>query len=231
MIRWSEKSIRLMVDSLEYTGFAKSQCQMLLPHLSPTDTVLECGSGIGYLTREMAKHVKKVISVEFDPVASAHLQKSVAEEDLSNILALNADAFTFRPEEPIDVLVCCRFGSMEEILSVAKNVGAKKALVLTLANKRHRVSARGEGGEVQEYCRPAVLTEAGIRYTEEHFTLQNGQPFRSLADAVDFFRMYDKTGGDITADSVRPALIPDPKGEYAWYYPMESQFRLLAFEM
>ena len=31
--------------------------------------------------------------------------------------------------------------------------------------------------------------------------------------------------------SVRPALIPDPKGEYAWYYPMESRFRLIAFEM
>ena len=76
-----------------------------------------------------------------------------------------------------------------------------------------------------------ILTENGIEYTEEYFTLQNGQPLRSLEDAVAFFKMYDRKGADITVDSVRPALIPDPKGEYAWYYPMESRFRLIAFEM
>jgi len=231
MIRWNEESIRLMVDSLEYTGFAKAQCGYLLPHLEKSCTVMEAGSGIGYLTRAMAEHVEKVISVEYDAAASAYLQKCVAEEKRENIRAVNADAFTFNPGEKVDVLVCCRFGSMEEILSVAENVGAKKVLVLTLANKRHRVSAAGEGEEVAEYCRPAVLTERGISYTEEHFTLQNGQPLRSLADAVAFFKMYDRKGGEITEETVRAALIPDPKGEYEWYYPMESKFRLIAFEM
>lgn len=231
MIRWNDESIRLMVDSLEYTGFAKAQCQMLLPHLNPTDTVMEAGSGIGYLTCAMAEHAAKVISVEFDQTASSYLQKRVKEEGLSNIRAENADAFTFDPQERVDVLVCCRFGAMEEVLSIAKKVGAKKVLVLSLANKRHRVSAEGKGAEVQEYCRPNLLTENGIEYTEDYFTLQNGQPLRSLEDAVAFFKMYDRKGAEITVDSVRPALIPDPKGEYEWYYPMESRFRLIAFEM
>ncbi len=231
MIHWNAESIRFMVDSLEYTAFAAEQRKQLLPHLKPTDTVLEAGSGIGYLTRAMAKHVKKVISVEFDPTASAYLKKCVAEEGLTNIRAENADALTFRPGEAVDVLVCCRFGSMEEILTVAKNVGAKKVLVLTLANKRHRVSAEGKGEAVKEYCRPTVLTENGISYTEEFFTLQNGQPLHSLTDAVAFFKMYDRKGAEITEETARAALIPDPKGEYEWYYPMESRFRLIAFEM
>ena len=84
MIHWNAESIRLMVDSLEYTGFAKAQCQYLLPHLSPADTVMEAGSGIGYLTRAISEHVKKVISVEFDETASAYLQGKVAEENISN---------------------------------------------------------------------------------------------------------------------------------------------------
>ncbi|MBR4869498.1 MAG: methyltransferase domain-containing protein [Oscillospiraceae bacterium] len=231
MIHWKEESIRFMVDSLEYTAFAAEQCKHLLPHLKPTDTVLEAGSGIGYLTRAMAEHVEKVISVEFDPTASAYLKKSVAEEALTNIRAENADALAFDPKEKVDVLVCCRFGSMEEILTVAKNTGAKKVLVLTLANKRHRVSAEGKGEEVKEYCRPNLLTENGISYTEEFFTLQNGQPLHSLTDAVAFFRMYDRKGAEITEETARAALIPDPKGEYEWYYPMESRFRLIAFEM
>ena len=231
MIRWNEESIRLMVDSLEYTGFAKDQCGYLLPHLEKSCTVMEAGSGIGYLTRAMAEHVEKVISVEYDAAASAYLQKCVAEKELKNIRAVNGDAFTFDPQEKVDVLVCCRFGSMEEILTVAKNVGAKKVLVLTLANKHHRVSAEGKGEEVKEYCRPNLLTENGISYTEEFFTLQNGQPLHSLTDAVAFFKMYDRKGAEITEETARAALIPDPKGEYEWYYPMESRFRLISFEM
>lgn len=231
MIQWSEESIRLMVDSLEYTGFAARQCEKLLPYLPQDGTVMEAGSGIGYLTYAMSRHVSRVVSVEFDPTASAYLQKWVKEEGVENIRAVNADAFTFDPAEPIHTLVCCRFGSMEEVLSIARNVGARQVLILTLANKRHRVSAEGEGAEVAEYCRSSVLTGAGIAYTEEHFTLQNGQPFRTVADAVKFFKMYDRKGDGVTAQTAAAALVPDPRGEYAWYYPMESEFRLLRFEL
>ncbi|MBR4869651.1 MAG: methyltransferase domain-containing protein, partial [Oscillospiraceae bacterium] len=174
MIRWCDESIRLMVDSLEYTAFATEQCKQLLPHLKPTDTVLEAGSGIGYLTRAIAKHVNKVISVEFDPTASAHLQKCVAEEGLTNIRAENADAFTFDPKERVDVLVCCRFGSMEEILSMMpgmgnlKNVkidekamGRTEAIILSMTpyerenpsclnHSRKRRIAAGSGVKVEE---------------------------------------------------------------------------------
>ncbi|MBQ3103924.1 MAG: methyltransferase domain-containing protein [Oscillospiraceae bacterium] len=231
MIRWNEESIRLMVDSLEYTGFAARQCEHLAPYLPADATVMEAGSGIGYLSYAMSRRVKKVVSVEYDPTASAYLQKWVKEEGIGNIRAVNADAFTFDPEEEIHTLVCCRFGSMEEILSIARHVGAKQVLVLTLANKRHRVSAQGAGEEAAEYCRPCVLTEQGIEYSEEHFTVHNGQPFRTVEDAVQFFRMYDKKGAGVTAQTAAAALIPDPKGIYQWYYPMESEFRLLRFEL
>ena len=53
------------------------------------DCVLEIGPGIGCLTKELAKRVKRVISVEIDKKLMPVLQETLAEFD--NVTVINKD--------------------------------------------------------------------------------------------------------------------------------------------
>lgn len=55
----------------------------------PEDTVLEIGPGIGCLTKELAKRVKRVVSVEIDKKLIPVLQETLAEFD--NVTVINKD--------------------------------------------------------------------------------------------------------------------------------------------
>ncbi len=59
--------------------------------LKPQDTVLEIGPGLGELTFELAKKVKKVIAVEKDRKISAILEKNLAEKGIFNVEVVNED--------------------------------------------------------------------------------------------------------------------------------------------
>ncbi len=63
------------------------------------DTVLEIGPGLGILTIELAKHAKKVISIELDtsiiPTLKKNLENELSEKDLRKITILNEDALKF----------------------------------------------------------------------------------------------------------------------------------------
>jgi 16S rRNA (adenine1518-N6/adenine1519-N6)-dimethyltransferase len=61
--------------------------------ISPDDTVLEIGPGLGVLTRELAKKAKQVISVELDQRLIPALRETLA--DYSNVNLINADGLLF----------------------------------------------------------------------------------------------------------------------------------------
>ena len=60
--------------------------------LSPDDTVLEIGAGIGTLTIPMACKVKKVMAIEQDPKIAGVLKKSLKQSQITNVEVLIADA-------------------------------------------------------------------------------------------------------------------------------------------
>ena len=64
--------------------------------ITPDDTVLEIGPGVGFVTEQLVKHAKKVIAIELDEEAIAELKKleapnleiihnDVLKTDLSNL--------------------------------------------------------------------------------------------------------------------------------------------------
>ncbi|MGL4670113.1 MAG: 16S rRNA (adenine(1518)-N(6)/adenine(1519)-N(6))-dimethyltransferase RsmA [Methanobacteriaceae archaeon] len=60
--------------------------------LNKEDVVLEIGSGIGTLTLELAKKVKKVISIEQDPTIFKILEKRINESNINNVKLILGDA-------------------------------------------------------------------------------------------------------------------------------------------
>jgi 16S rRNA (adenine1518-N6/adenine1519-N6)-dimethyltransferase len=65
--------------------------------LSKNDTVLEVGPGIGNLTIELAKKVKKVIAVEKDERMVEILKERLEEERIKNVEIVNEDILKFLP--------------------------------------------------------------------------------------------------------------------------------------
>ena len=65
--------------------------------LSKNDSVLEVGPGIGNLTIELAKKVKKVIAVEKDERMVEILKERLEEERIKNVEIVNEDILKFLP--------------------------------------------------------------------------------------------------------------------------------------
>jgi 16S rRNA (adenine1518-N6/adenine1519-N6)-dimethyltransferase len=61
--------------------------------ISPNDTVLEIGSGLGVLTRELAKKAKQVITIELDQRLIPVLQETL--EGFSNLQLIHGDGLLF----------------------------------------------------------------------------------------------------------------------------------------
>lgn len=75
--------------------------------LTPGDTVLEIGPGLGALTQHLVKEAKKVIALEFDRDMVTELARKFA--DASNLSIINTDALSvdlddlLKPEAPVKV--------------------------------------------------------------------------------------------------------------------------------
>lgn len=65
--------------------------------LTPTDTVIEVGPGLGVLTRELAARAGWVIAIELDDSLAAALQKTLAPHE--NVVIINRDVLGTDPQE------------------------------------------------------------------------------------------------------------------------------------
>ena len=64
----------------------------------------------------------------------------------------------------------------------------------------------------------AELKGLGVPFETEVFEADMGQPFRSLADAVRFFRLYDPEGA-MTEGEVLPRLTETGDPTFPYYLP------------
>ena len=58
--------------------------------IQPTDTVVEIGPGVGFVTEQLVKHAKKVIAIELDEEAIHELKKL----DEPNLTIIHANGLT-----------------------------------------------------------------------------------------------------------------------------------------
>jgi len=68
-------------------------------NLKPDDIILEVGPGLGILTIELAKRVKKVIAIEKDAILCQTLTKILEDEKISNVELINEDILKVSPPE------------------------------------------------------------------------------------------------------------------------------------
>jgi len=87
------------------------------------------------------------------------------------------------------------------------------------------------GCKVNQYETQAMeqeLRRRGLTCTLRRFTLELGQPFRSVEDALAFFRLYSRDGTVPARQELEARLEPSPWPDYPLYLPNPKPLCLLA---
>lgn len=232
MQMWEQDMVRFMQDASEYGTYHEELARMLAPDLTAEMHVCDAGSGLGYLSLALAPYVKQVTAVERNPRAAAVLTEQCQKNGVENVISCCCDMEETAAEEPYDAMVFCFYGSVDEILSFAKQQCRGTVFVITRNYTTHRFSvgkhAAGDHG-YQKFG--AQLAERGIPVEEKLFELEFGQPFRSFADARRFYELYSKDPdrGVITDDFLREKLTETGDAQFPFYLPHLRNLALLKF--
>ncbi len=71
--------------------------------LEKTDTIIEVGPGLGFLTFKLAPDVKKVLAVELDDQLANYLQVGIDAQDMDNVKIFNEDILRFNLDKNLGV--------------------------------------------------------------------------------------------------------------------------------
>ena len=224
MQRWSADAVAFMRDASEYGAFYRELREILLPYLSQDDSVLDAGCGLGYLAQAVAADCRSIVAADR---AEAAISAMRLRELPRNMDVRCTDVFTLT--ERFDVLLCSYFGRGGEILRLRETIAPKRTIVIQRNCAAHRFSV----GEVEErhgwQGMDLCLAERGIPFEKISVSLEFGQPFRSLADAVRFFALYNKSSAAVTEEAVAAKLTPIEEAPYAYYLPQTRDMYIYIF--
>lgn len=126
------------------------------------------------------------------------------------------------------------FGSLAEILPVARRQCAKTLIIIKKNYDLHRFSLTDQpirGETASAVCE--TLREMGVPFEFDAQELEHGQPFASLDDAVRFFRIYsrDEDPGAVAPETVLPRLRRTEDVQYPYYLPQTKRLGILTIRM
>lgn len=220
MFCWTEERLGFMADACRRTDFYYKLAEELLPCLPRGARVCDAGCGLGYLSLALAAQVSHVTAVEQCAGALKVLRQEIAARGVENITPVCADVFTYAPEAPVDALVCCFFGSMEEVVPLARRLRCATVLAVVRSDDTHRFSGASRAGTRHSLqAARDYLDSHGLAYTEKALALPFHQPFRTLAAAERFAATY---GG-----VWRGELRETGDGAFPWELPSVRECALL----
>ena len=218
MFAWTEESAAFWEDSAAYTNSYDLLAQKAAAHLTPGDNLFEGGCGLGHLSVALAKRGFAVTAMDLSPLPLRYLRAN-ADRAGVRLTVRTGDVFTLPEGELYDSAVFCFFGSVTEILNWAKGHCRDRLILFKKNWSTHRFTR--DPGAVRKFTYPLTcgeLERLGVPFAAETFDADMGQPFRSLPDAVRFFRLYDPqaamTEGEAlsrltkTGDPVFPYYLP-----------------------
>ena len=179
MFSWNPLTISYQKQEFSLNPMFRDIAHEIARHLPEGKTVIDAGSGLGFLSKELSSEGLCVTAVENDPLAARE----------SVFPATRADIHDLAPHPITDMLVCCSFGSILECLELARSL--TDGLLCMVRRNQHGHRFRPDDGSPS----PAVIAKTmllslGIPYEETFVPIEGGQHFRDHDDAAKFFHAY-----------------------------------------
>lgn len=231
MYAWNAESIAFLKTASEYGDFPNVLARCAAAYIQKDANVLDAGCGLGYFSLALAPHVKSVTGADTSDDALAVLRENMKKRRVLNVTAYRGDVFALPPKMQFDAVTCCFFAGIFETLQLIKARCTGRAVLFQKDWDTHRFVLGAAPKRNHTYrAAMAELTARGIPFESEVFPVDMGQPFRSVSEAVRFFEIHDRSGGQksITKDSVRVQLVPTGRADYPYYLPADRPVGLIA---
>lgn len=222
MSEWNTDMIRFMEDASSYNSYFSLLARRLSSFIGKNKTVCDAGCGIGQLSLALSPYSKHVTGIDRSRDAIERCERKKAVSDVPNVDFLCTDFDSLGESEVFDVMVFNYFGRMNGIMEIARRHCREKVIIIKKNYREHRFSIgrnpipEGEFSDAQNYLR-----SENIPYTEDLFSAEFGQPFRSLEDALLFFSTYsrDADAGIVNIENIRRRLVETDNPEFPFYLP------------
>ncbi|MCL2671550.1 MAG: class I SAM-dependent methyltransferase [Clostridiales bacterium] len=227
MFDWNVEKIRFFRDAAEFTPFHENLAAQILPCLTGKDTICDAGCGLGYLSLALAPHCGKVTAVDISAEALRALRENKA--GLRNVEVWECDVFRLGADILFDVMIFCFFGKLAELLSCAKAHCIEKVILVKRAGAFRRFSVKEVPREKDTFAEAcAALDALGIPYRCNVFPLESGQPFRSVADAQAFFKLY--SGDAVSETDIRTQLVRTQSAKFPYYLSVGQETGIIVID-
>lgn len=233
MFCWNEDMLRFMRDASENTDYYRKLAAILAPALPNGGHICDAGCGQGYLSEQLARYCRRVTAVDISERAIEEFSARLEKAPVQNLRAVCGDIAALPPEVPYDAMVFCLFGSIQSILEIGRAQCRGKLVIVKKNYAMHRFSLSQNPLHHYRFCDAVeILDGLGLPYEAFETDLELGQPFRSLDDAVLFFRTYSKDAHPdrITADSILPRLEKTENTRFPYYLPQNKQMGILILD-
>ena len=234
MFTWMPEMIRLMQNANARSEYHRQLAAILAPKLAGCRTLCDAGCGLGSLSAALSPYFDAITAADVSDAALDVLRETIQTQNLTNITPLPCDLLQSTDRTRYDGMVFCFFGSLAEILPVARRQCAKTVIIIKKNYDLHRFSLTEQ--PIRGETAPAAcetLRKLGVPFEFDAQELEHGQPFASLDEAVRFFRIYsrDETPGAITPEAVLPRLLRTDNAQYPYYLPQTKRLGILTIRM
>ena len=231
MYRWTPEMIRFLEDAAQKTEYYAELAAYLAARLPNGTSVCDVGCGLGHLAELLCASFASVTAIDCSAPVIDAFQARIAGKHLENLRVLCADALALPESSQFDHMIFCYFGSLPEILQIAKKHCRGSAVIIRRDYAQHRFDfdqhPRLRAGTADTL---RALREAGIDCECERLHPEFGQPLRSEADAVRFFQLYLRDPDrEIDFAAVAPKLVKTDDPVFPLYYPQAKHVAVLRF--
>lgn len=136
--------------------------------IGQTETIVEVGPGLGFLTAKLAKKAKKVIAVELDDRLAEVLRIGIDSQGVENVEILNQDILKFNPENigPYKIVANIPYNISSILLRTFLEAKNKPEMMVLMVQKEvaNRIVAQAPDMNmlalsVQFYGQPEIIKE------------------------------------------------------------------------
>ena len=205
MQAWTPEGMAFLQDAMACCGYYPALARRIAPYLPKQAHVCDAGCGLGGLSVALLPYCRHVTAVDRAAAPLENLRQRAGHDP--RLTVRQGDIRCLPPETPYDAMVFCLFGDVEEALTVARQQCRGTVLLIRRDYAYHRFSTGRVPVGFTAADSEDTLRHLSLSYRMERFSLEFGQPLRSLEDARRFFRLYDRSG------AVEPPLhrlVPGP---------------------
>ena len=232
MYLWTPEMIRFLEDAAQKTEYYAELAAILAAQLPNGTGICDVGCGLGHLSELLCASFSPVTAIDCSAPAVDAFRARLAGKQPENLRILCEDAFALPDTTQFDQMVFCYFGSLPEILQIAKKHCRGSVVVIRRSYEQHRFDLdrhpRPRSGAAETLSK---LQSMGIDCRCTELSPEFGQPLRSQEDALRFFALYLRDPAQ-TVDwpKIAPKLIETGDSVFPYYYPQQKRVAVLQFE-